>query len=114
MGASSDILATGHEFLPVGGYTGELSTPTLAQFIRYVAEDRVRFVNVATRPFTRSPDLRWAAAHCRKVSSYYAGVERTTFTDFSCVPMDATRPAAHAPVDAPFTSVSVSAQRGSR
>ncbi len=114
LGASSDILATGHEFLPVGGYTGEVSTPTLAQFIRYVADGRVRFVNVATRPFSRSPDLRWAAAHCHKLSSYYAGVERTTFTDFSCVPADATRPATHTPVDAPFTSASVSAPRESR
>ena len=47
LAASDDILATGHEFLPVGGYTGEVPTPTLAQFVRYVAEDRVRFANVA-------------------------------------------------------------------
>jgi 4-amino-4-deoxy-L-arabinose transferase-like glycosyltransferase len=91
LGASNDILATGHEFLPVGGYTGEVSTPTLGQFIRYVAQGRVRFVNVATRPLSRSPDLRWAAAHCSKSGGYYAAVERTRFTDFLCVPADAKR-----------------------
>jgi 4-amino-4-deoxy-L-arabinose transferase-like glycosyltransferase len=112
LGASNDILATGHEFLPVGGYTGEVSTPTLAQFIRYVAQGRVRFVNVATDPLSRSPDLRWAAAHCAKANSYYAGLERTTFTDFSCVPADIERPARHAPIAAPRTGVS--ARRGSR
>ena len=65
------------------------------------------------RPLTRSADLRWAAAHCRKLGSYGAYVERTTFTDFSCVPADAKRPVRRAPVAAPFAS-SVNAPRGSR
>lgn len=112
LGASNDILATGHEFLPVGGYTGEVSTPTLAQFIRYVAEGRVGFVNVATRPFTRSPDLRWVASHCRRLSSYEARLERANFTDFSCVPADARRPEVARAHPASFTGVS--APRGSR
>jgi 4-amino-4-deoxy-L-arabinose transferase-like glycosyltransferase len=106
LGASDDILATGHEFLPIGGYTGEVSTPSLAQFVRDVAEDRVRFANVATRPLTRSPDLRWVAAHCTKTNSYYAGPERTTFTNFACVPADARVGAG--------VRTSVSGRRGSR
>jgi 4-amino-4-deoxy-L-arabinose transferase-like glycosyltransferase len=89
LAASEDILATGREFLPVGGYTGEVSTPTLPQFIRYVAEGRVSYVNVATRPLTRSPDLRWVAAHCTKSNSYYAPHEQARFSDFYCVPADA-------------------------
>lgn len=113
LGASNDILATGHEFLPVGGYTGEVPTPTLAQFVHYVAEGRVHAVNVATHPFTRSPDLRWAAAHCRKVRSYYAPVEQATFTDFSCVSADASEPVQRAAVAAPVTA-GVSVRRGSR
>ena len=32
-GSSVPILATGHEFLPVGGFTGRVPTPTLARFI---------------------------------------------------------------------------------
>jgi 4-amino-4-deoxy-L-arabinose transferase-like glycosyltransferase len=112
LGASNDILATGHEFLPVGGYTGDVSTPTLAQFIHYVAEGRVRFVNVATRPLSRSPDLRWAAAHCAKAGSYYYPDARVSFTDFSCVPADAKGPVRHAPIAAAFSGVS--ARRGSR
>ena len=112
LGASDDILATGHEFLPVGGYTGEVSTPTLAQFIGYVARRHVRFVNVATQPLSRSPDLRWAAAHCHRLRSYYAGLEQATFTDFSCEPADAT--GRGAPVASPFTGRRVNAGRGSR
>jgi hypothetical protein len=112
LGASDDMLATGHEFLPIGGYTGDVSTPTLAQFIRYVAEGRVRFVNVATRPLSRSPDLRWAAAHCAKAGSYYYSYAGARFTNFSCVPADAKRPLRQAPIAAPFTGVS--ARRGSR
>ena len=112
LGASDDILATGHEFLPVGGFTGEVSTPTLPQFIRYVAEGRVRFVNVATRPLSRSPDLRWAAAHCSKLGSYYYSYGGARFTNFSCVPRDAKGAARQAPIAAPFTSIS--AGSGSR
>ncbi|HSZ36732.1 MAG TPA: hypothetical protein VK773_06540, partial [Acidimicrobiales bacterium] len=89
LGASGDILATGHEFLPVGGYTGEAPTPTLAQFVRYVGEGRVAFVNVATNPLTRNPDLRWAVSHCTKSGTYYISEEQTTFTDFFCRPSDA-------------------------
>jgi 4-amino-4-deoxy-L-arabinose transferase-like glycosyltransferase len=112
LGASDDILATGHEFLPVGGYTGDVSTPTLAQFIHYVAEGRVRFVNVATRPLSRSPDLRWAAAHCSKLGSYYYSYGGARFTNFSCVPADAKGRVRQPPIAAPFTGVS--ARRGSR
>jgi hypothetical protein len=38
--ASLDVLATGREFLPVGGFTGEVPEPSLPQFIRDVARGR--------------------------------------------------------------------------
>jgi 4-amino-4-deoxy-L-arabinose transferase-like glycosyltransferase len=113
LGASADILATGHEFLPIGGYTGEVSTPSLAQFVRYVAEDRVRVVNVATQPLTRSPDLRWAAAHCSKSGSYYLAEDRATFTDFICAPADASGPRRQSLPPQPVHGVSP-VQSGSR
>ena len=106
LGASEDVLATGHEFLPIGGYTGEVPTPTLPAFIRYVAEFRVRIVNVATRPLTRSPDLRWAAAHCLRSGSYSVRAEQATFTDFSCVPADARGPGRQPPFAQHATGVS--------
>ncbi|HXB38424.1 MAG TPA: glycosyltransferase family 39 protein [Acidimicrobiales bacterium] len=112
LGASDDMLATGHEFLPVGGYTGEVSAPPLTQLIRYVAQGRVRLVNVATQPLTRSPDLLWVAAHCAKAGSYYYPDARVRFSDFTCDPADAKGPVRHAPIAAPFTGVS--ARRGSR
>jgi len=63
-GAGYDIMATGHEFLPVGGFTGSVPAPSLAEFKRFVAEGRVNRVTATTRPLTRNPDLRWVVSHC--------------------------------------------------
>ena len=65
-GSSVPILATGHEFLPVGGFTGRVPTPTLAQFIDDVWRGKVAVVLAAVSPRTRNPDLLWAMGHCRR------------------------------------------------
>jgi hypothetical protein len=57
-------MATGKEFLPVGGFSGQVPVPTLARFIHYVHEGRVILVNVAVHPLTDNPDMRWVVAHC--------------------------------------------------
>jgi 4-amino-4-deoxy-L-arabinose transferase-like glycosyltransferase len=86
---SEDILASGHEFLSLGGYTGEVPEPTLPQFIRYVAEGRVKLATVATQPLTQNPDLRWVRSHCQKEGGYHDPYARATFTDFLCSSPDA-------------------------
>ena len=63
------IMATGREFLPVGGFTGRVPAPSLAEFRRFVAEGRVTRVTVTTNPLTRTPDLRWVVAHCARTPS---------------------------------------------
>jgi hypothetical protein len=87
--ASEYILASGHEFLPVGGYTGEVPVPTLHQFIHYIAEGKVKNVEAATQPLTRDPDLRWVVAHCEKSGSSRDPDARATFSFFICSPTDA-------------------------
>jgi hypothetical protein len=64
--ASEDIFATGHEFLPIGGFTGEVPTPSLPQLIHYVATGRVVAATGAVAPRSRNPDIIWVIEHCAK------------------------------------------------
>jgi 4-amino-4-deoxy-L-arabinose transferase-like glycosyltransferase len=64
---SFDILVTGREFLPVGGFTGRVPTPTLSQFIAEVRAGKIALVDVAVQPLTTNPDLLWARTHCARV-----------------------------------------------
>ena len=64
-GSSVPILDTGREFLPVGGFTGRVPSPTLPQFVSDVRAGRVTEVLAAVAPLTRNPDMLWAIAHCR-------------------------------------------------
>ncbi len=89
LSASEDILASGHEFLALGGYSGEVPVPTLKQFIRDVAQGHVSLATVATRPLTRNPDLRWVRTHCKKGRGVYDPYARATFAYFFCSPADA-------------------------
>jgi len=63
-GSSVPILDTGREFLPVGGFTGRVPSPTLAQFVGDVRSGRVTVVLAAVALRTRNPDMLWAIAHC--------------------------------------------------
>ncbi len=79
------IMATGHEFLPVGGFTGRVPAPSLAEFTQLVAEGRVQRVTVTTNPLTRAPDLRWVVSHCTRTPEIaYDDIERATRTVFYC------------------------------
>jgi hypothetical protein len=105
------VLATGHEFLPVGGFSGRVPAPSLAAFMELVAQGRVERVTVTTNPLTNAPDLRWVASHCQQHgSSVYDNEEQAHRSVFYCAPFDAHGPAhgpahgteAHRPV--PVTS----------
>jgi 4-amino-4-deoxy-L-arabinose transferase-like glycosyltransferase len=64
--ASDDIFATGHEFLPVGGFTGQVPAPSLPQFIHYVATGRVVAAVGAVAPRSHNPVIIWVIEHCAK------------------------------------------------
>jgi 4-amino-4-deoxy-L-arabinose transferase-like glycosyltransferase len=86
----SYILLTGKEFLPVGGFTGQVPAPSLSQFKQFVAEGKVQRVTVVTDPMTRAPDLRWAVAHCQPSNMHgYEPLEEATISVFYCTPDDA-------------------------
>jgi 4-amino-4-deoxy-L-arabinose transferase-like glycosyltransferase len=88
--AGLDILATGHEFLPVGGFSGRVPAPSLPAFIKLVALGRVERVTVTTKPLTKAPDLRWVASHCQRYGASVYDVEEQAYRSvFSCAPSDA-------------------------
>ena len=64
--ASEDIFATGHEFLPIGGFTGQVPTPSVSQFIHYVATGRVVAATAAAAPRSHNPVIVWVIEHCAK------------------------------------------------
>ncbi len=90
--AGGDILVSGREFLPVGGFTGDVPAPTVAQFERLVTTGRISRATVTTDPLTRSPVLLWVRAHCEAAGSYQAdltgAIKRSTPVYF-CMPTDA-------------------------
>jgi 4-amino-4-deoxy-L-arabinose transferase-like glycosyltransferase len=89
--AAADIFATGHEFLSVGGYTGQIPAPPLHQFVHFVQEGRIVRAQVEVRPLTTNPDLLWVRANCSKQDG-----DDARFTDvgvvvqrYICSPADA-------------------------
>ncbi len=86
--ASDDILATGREFLPVGGFTGLVPSTPLSRFRSRIEAGSVQHVLVSVTPRTRNPDMVWAATHCR--SGPLIRVSGVTDRRFTCTRADAT------------------------
>ena len=110
------VLASGREFLPIGGFTGVVPSPTLPAFKRLVAEGRVQRVTVVTKPLTNEPVLRWVVTHCTNLGpAGYDPDSQATSTAFNCGPHDATgRPAVPVParlVPVPARSAPVNSPR---
>jgi hypothetical protein len=81
------VLATGREFLPVGGFTGRVPSVTLSRLQADVRAGRVRSVLVTTRPATRNPDLQWVRTHCAAGSRIVRNGSATQL--YRCTPADA-------------------------
>jgi 4-amino-4-deoxy-L-arabinose transferase-like glycosyltransferase len=88
---SQDVLATGHEYLPVGGFSGQVPSTSLPQFERDVRAGRIQDTLVAVRPATRNPDMRWVLGHCHEASASSAPVVTNgrAYRVYVCVPADA-------------------------
>ena len=63
------IMATGREFLPIGGYLGANPSPTLARLQRLVATGQARYFLVPDHPPGFDPRVAWVRAHCHQVYS---------------------------------------------
>jgi len=85
------IFATGREFLPVGGFSGEVPAPSLSQLIRYVASGRIGQATAAVSPRSNNPDMVWIIRHCQAQQSPGATFidSGTRMQRFSCTPADA-------------------------
>ncbi len=84
-------MATGHEYLPVGGFTGQVPSTSLAQFEHDVRAGHIVHVLVAVHPLTRNPDMRWVRAHCQATTGSSATVRTNgrSYARYVCVPQDA-------------------------
>ncbi len=91
--ASVFIYASGQEALPIGGFTGTIPSPTLAQIQADVRAGRFHLV-LATN--LRDPRLGWIAAHCLPLGITQTGVHR-----YLCEPSGTPVPA---PVGGPSPS----------
>jgi 4-amino-4-deoxy-L-arabinose transferase-like glycosyltransferase len=81
--AANDILFSGREIVPIGGFTGAVPSPTLSQLQHDVAVGSLDFFVIATSPPTPDPRLDWIRAHCHLSGT--AGREGSvTFGQFLC------------------------------
>ena len=90
--ADGAIVATGREFLPVGGLTGRIPSPTLSAFVSDVRTGKVADVLVAVAPRTRNPDMEWVIAHCAarpRAPVTIPNVGGATLRLYRCSPADA-------------------------
>lgn len=85
---SQDVLATGHEYLPVGGFSGQVPSTPLPTFEQWVRIGRIHTTTVATNPMTRNPDMRWVLAHCASTTKLEVSEDRT-YRTYVCTPADA-------------------------
>ncbi|MGA2521779.1 MAG: glycosyltransferase family 39 protein [Acidimicrobiales bacterium] len=62
--AAPFVMVTGREFLPIGGFSGNVPEPTLAQLRRLIDTARLSTLVVPVRPPGRDPRVLWVRAHC--------------------------------------------------
>jgi hypothetical protein len=75
--AAPSIMVTGREFLPIGGFSGNNPSPTLAQLRRLITSGRVHTFLIPVEPAGNDPRLSWISAHCSPgdTGPYGPGVE---------------------------------------
>ena len=70
--AAAFIYATGEEVLPIGGFTGSVPEPTVAQLASLVAAGD--FHLVITGPASTDPRIAWIAGHCLRIPGVTPGL----------------------------------------
>jgi 4-amino-4-deoxy-L-arabinose transferase-like glycosyltransferase len=89
--AGEDILATGDEYLPAGGFTGRVPSTTVPQFVRLVDKGRIPRALAALKPLSNNPVMRWVVVNCLR-NTYGNDTTivdlGTTFQRYLCQPAD--------------------------
>ena len=80
------IYTSGLEALPIGGFTGTIPSPTLAQLKTDIASHQFHLVLALS---TKDPRMQWIATHCRDLGP------RT----FLCIAPNAAASAAASPAE---------------
>jgi 4-amino-4-deoxy-L-arabinose transferase-like glycosyltransferase len=88
---SVDVLASGREFLPVGGFSGQVPSTPRHTFVDDVRQGRIVHVLVPVSPLTSNPDMRWVLAHCTVGVGATATVHEPNgvFRRYVCAPSQA-------------------------
>jgi hypothetical protein len=64
--ATNDILYSGREVLPIGGYLGNVPAPTLATLQADISRGYVRVFVLPVSPPGPDPRVRWIESHCTR------------------------------------------------
>ena len=64
--AENDILYSGREVLPIGGYLGNVPAPTLATLQGDISRGYVRVFVLPVSPPGPDPRVRWLESHCTR------------------------------------------------
>ena len=81
--AASDILFSGREVLPIGGFNGAVPSPTLSQLQHDVANGSLNFFVLAATPPTPDPRLDWIRSNC-PLSGTVGSEGTVTFGQYLC------------------------------
>ncbi len=64
--AENDILYSGREVLPIGGFLGNVPAPTLATLQADISRGYVRVFVLPVSPAGLDPRVRWIESHCTR------------------------------------------------
>jgi hypothetical protein len=78
-------MMTGHEFLPIGGFTGGAPVPSL-QRIEQLAKDGDIFLADVPLDATSDRRVAWIVDHCTKSGPPVHDRGGVTFQNFHCLP----------------------------
>ena len=84
------VLASGREFLPVGGFSGRVPSTPLADFVAGVRSGRIARALVEVRPLTRNPDMSWVLFHCQPGDGArgFVRADARVYRRYLCSPAD--------------------------
>ena len=93
--AGGFTMMTGHEFLPIGGFSGGAPVPTVGRIEQLAKEGRIQLALVPLDA-TKDPRVNWIIHDCAKLGPSFIDLG-VTFQNFRClplpVPVRGTRPA---------------------
>jgi 4-amino-4-deoxy-L-arabinose transferase-like glycosyltransferase len=83
--AGAYTMMTGHEFLPIGGFSGGAPAPTLGRIEQLAHEGLIRLA-VVPLVATKDPRVHWIIYHCGKLGPPFRDLG-TAFQNFNCQPL---------------------------